>query len=184
MNLREGARLVGMAALPAGVAEDAGSEEDEEPGSGGSDEDGEDEEEQEEEEPGSEASDDESGADSPPPSDEDDPSTEGRTGPWLLLVTEQGWAKRVPASKFPLRPRARMGTRMLRGSAAPLAALAVVPQGEAPRTDALVSTAHGLTIRCPVSAIRVPKGNLVKGQRVLKLQEGDRVVSVALVPRA
>ena len=97
----------------------------------------------------------------------------------LLVVTVDGYAKRVPLDDIPVRRRNTKGVVL---SSVPIAAVLKVDGSE----TLLIATKRGKIERVAVSEIperrrRVQSGGRVaKGAAVLSLAEGDRVVSAAL----
>lgn len=96
----------------------------------------------------------------------------------LLVVTENGYGKRTPASRYPLRHRGGKGVRTisLTEKKGLLAAARMVMDNQ----DLLVVSQDGIVIRVPVNGIP-RQGRATQGVRVMRLQEGDRVSAVALV---
>ena len=178
MTLSEGADIVAMAILPKGVAPDGASDE------------------EDEEEASPSAS---SGA-----GEDEEAGSSGDTmaaaGPCLLVVTEQGLGKRTPISGFKLtRSRTGKGVKALRlnpgdrlaaaqvvedgSGAAGGAAISSTDDDAAPRvSDVLLSTQQGQLVRVPITSIRVI-GRTAKGQRVVKVREGDVVVAATVLSK-
>ncbi len=96
----------------------------------------------------------------------------------LLVVTENGYGKRTPASRYPLRHRGGKGVKTisLTEKKGLLAAARMVMDNQ----DLLVVSQDGIVIRVPVNGIP-RQGRATQGVRIMKLQEGDRVSAVALV---
>lgn len=105
----------------------------------------------------------------------------GSLGPWVLIVTESGYGKRVPVSQFKLYNRATKGkiaTKFKnRKSKDQLAALRVVNEGD----ELMIITSRGIIIRQAAKAIP-PQSRNATGVRVQRLDEDDAIVAVALVP--
>jgi DNA gyrase subunit A len=130
--------------------------------------------------------------------------------PWALLVTQGGFAKRVPVSLFRVTSRGKKGTSALKVSAKgdaqgdSLASLRVVGLPSAPRAstgrsaagggedeeapaagddeEVLVATANGMMARCRSSAVPIIRTRNAKGWALVKLDEGDKVRVSALLP--
>lgn len=201
MTLGEGAEIVGMALLPAGIAPEGSFDEDDllEEGL--------------EEEP----------AEAMPAGSLAGGSSSGGggggepTAPCLLLVTRQGLGKRCLISDFPIRSsRTGKGVRGLRLNAGDrLAAVQVVgsvtPPGDASSADAsrsgsdsedersarsgssgggaaaahcdvLLSTQQGQLVRVPMRGINIV-GRQAKGLRLVKVREGDEVVAATMLSK-
>ena len=97
-------------------------------------------------------------------------------GPSFLVITKQGYGKRVPVADFRDMARANRGVRAIRladGDA--VAALLTLPAGC--RDDLLIGTASGVMLRMPQAAVR-EAGRGAKGVRVVRLDEGDSVQNV------
>ncbi|KAL4439020.1 hypothetical protein ABPG77_006957 [Micractinium sp. CCAP 211/92] len=201
MTLSEGAEIVGMALLPAGIAPEGSIDEDDLL------EEGPEEEPSEAMPAGSLAGGSSSGG-----SGGGEP-----TAPCLLLVTRQGLGKRCLISDFPIRSsRTGKGVRGLRLNAGDrLAAVQVVgsvtPLGDAGAADAsrsgsdsddgrsarsgssgggaaaahcdvLLSTQQGQLVRVPMRGINIV-GRQAKGLRLVKVREGDEVVAATMLSK-
>lgn len=169
MALSDGADIVAMAVLPAGMAPEGSIDEDDE--------------------------DDADATHSGSPGEEEASSSEATTaGPCLLVVTQQGLGKRMSISAFPLRSsRTGKGLKAVRLNPGDrLAAAQVVGAGVAaasgsgtdnvrPSEDVLVSTQQGQLVRVPISSISLVAGRATKGHRVVRVREGDEVVAATLL---
>ncbi|MGB7442092.1 MAG: DNA topoisomerase (ATP-hydrolyzing) subunit A [Coleofasciculaceae cyanobacterium] len=103
-------------------------------------------------------------------------------GPWVLVVTTNGYGKRVPVSQFRLQNRAGMGLRSIKfrkgkGGKDRLAALRVVNEGD----ELMMVTNRGIIIRQLIDAIS-HQSRMATGVRVQRLDEDDAIAAVALVP--
>ena len=100
---------------------------------------------------------------------------------WLLLVTENGYAKRVGVGEI-RRTKARGGVGVV-VSRVPVAAALVV--GEV-TGDMVIATQQGMVQRVPLASIPTRRrvhqssGRVSKGVRVMTLDDGDAVATVAL----
>jgi len=103
------------------------------------------------------------------------------TGPWLLVITNMGYGKRVPITQFRLQRRAGYGLRAIkfRSEEDRLAAVHVVNPGD----EFMIVTSRGIIIRQSVDAIS-PQSRQAMGVRVQKLDKEDAIAAVALVPPA
>jgi DNA gyrase subunit A len=106
---------------------------------------------------------------------------EANQGPWLLTITNNGYGKRVPVTKFRLQNRAGMGVRAIKfkSDSDRLAAIHVVNQED----ELMIITNRGIIIRQAVDAIS-PQSRNATGVRVQRLDEDDAIAAVALVPPA
>jgi DNA gyrase subunit A len=112
----------------------------------------------------------------------------------LITVTENGYGKRTKVDKFPLHGRGGKGVMAHRvnDKTGKVIAAKFVPQGY----ELFITTANGVQLRINVNAEResrveeggkkrregVPvKGRITQGVMLSRLDEGDRVVAIALV---
>ena len=104
---------------------------------------------------------------------------EANLTPWLLTITNYGYGKRVPVSKFRLQNRAGMGVRAIKFKSEEdrLAAIHVVN----PEEELMIVTNRGIIIRQAVDAISL-QSRSATGVRVQKLDKDDAIAAVALVP--
>lgn len=107
-------------------------------------------------------------------------SSSRQTGPWLLMITRAGHGKLVPVTDIPSR-RSRgstgvTGIRLAAGDKLAPAQL-VLSKGD----DVVLASKQGVMMRCSAADIRV-LGRAAKGVRVISLNEGDEVRTVAVVP--
>jgi len=99
----------------------------------------------------------------------------------ILVVTDLGFGKRTPVDEFRLQQRGGFGTRLVRltdknGS---VAAIRHVQDDH----GILAVTEGGMLIRMKVDEVR-RIGRATQGVRLMRLNEGDRVVSVAKLEEA
>ncbi|KAF8061304.1 gyrA [Scenedesmus sp. PABB004] len=103
-----------------------------------------------------------------------------RAGPWLLLVTRRGLGKRVPLSDVPIKarrgPQGVIGVKLAPGDA--LAAMRLLHSAD---DDVVLASRGGLMARCAASDVAA-LGRAAKGVRVISLNDGDEVQTVAVVP--
>ncbi len=101
------------------------------------------------------------------------------TGPWVLVVTTNGFGKRVPVNQFRLQRRAGMGVMAtkFKKKGDRIAALRVVNADE----EMMLVTSRGIIIRQAVNAIS-HQSRMATGVRVQKLDSDDAIFAVALVP--
>ncbi len=98
----------------------------------------------------------------------------------VLIVSENGIGKVTPVSNFRLTARGTKGVIAAKVEKSGAVAGGVVVGGE---EDVLLLSQRGVVVR--FSAAKVPEsGRSAKGARLMRLDEGDRVASVDLVPVA
>lgn len=104
---------------------------------------------------------------------------EADPGPWLLAITNNGYGKRVPISKFRLQNRAGMGVRAIKFKSKDdcLVAIDIVN----PDDELMIVTNRGIMIRQAVKAISLQSRNAT-GVRVQRLDKDDAIAAVAPVP--
>jgi len=102
-------------------------------------------------------------------------------GPWVLVAAASGLGKRVPVDQFRLQKRAGMGLRAMKfrldGDA--LVGLKVLGAGE----ELLLVSERGVIVRMKADAIP-QQSRAATGVRLQKLDAGDRLSEVVLVPPA
>jgi DNA gyrase subunit A len=96
----------------------------------------------------------------------------------LLTVADDGFGKLTPAYEYRITSRGTQGITAMdlargKGGAQMIAAFPVDPNDQV-----MVVTDGGQLIRCPVQGIRIA-GRNTRGVRLLRVAEGERVVSVA-----
>lgn len=95
----------------------------------------------------------------------------------LLVVTENGYGKKTPLDEYKIQSRGGKGvnTYRLSGTTGNIAGIEVVAESD----DIMLITSDGMVIRMKTSEIsRI--GRLTKGVRLMRLEEGVTVVSLAL----
>ena len=114
---------------------------------------------------------------------EDDESEEvaPSEGPWVLVASASGLGKRVPVDQFRLQKRAGMGLRAIkfRRDGDVLVGLKVLGAGE----ELLLVSERGVIVRTKADAIP-QQSRAATGVRLQKLDSGDRLSEVVLVPPA
>jgi DNA gyrase subunit A len=96
----------------------------------------------------------------------------------VLTVSELGYGKRTELSQF--RKTNRGGKGVIGMKLTPKTGKVVGVVGVDPSYDLMVLTANGKMIRVPVEGI-VKSGKNTQGVRIVRLEEGDRVVSIGKV---
>jgi DNA gyrase subunit A len=159
MRLREGDELIGMDILPSNVVATLGSDPD------GGEEDPDDPELLVEEDD----------------AHEETNETLDQPGPWVLVITTNGFGKRVPVAQFRLQNRAGKGVTATKFKKLKtpdhLAALRIVNADD----ELMLVTSRGIVIRQVVTDIS-SQSRSATGVRVQRLDEDDYIVAVALVP--
>jgi DNA gyrase subunit A len=101
----------------------------------------------------------------------------------LLTVTAQGFGKRTPLDEYPSKGRATGGVYTIAqkalASIGPIAAARVVQSAD----DLTIISAGGLILRTKVSSIK-QAGRATRGIRLIELQPGDQVASLARISAA
>jgi DNA gyrase subunit A len=102
-------------------------------------------------------------------------------GPWVLVASASGLGKRVPVDQFRLQKRAGMGLRAMkfRREGDVLVGLKVLGAGE----ELLLVSERGVIVRTKADAIP-QQSRAATGVRLQKLDTGDRLSEVVLVPPA
>jgi len=96
----------------------------------------------------------------------------------LFTITENGFGKRSPIDEYRLTHRGSKGVRTIvtnkrNGNV-------VFVSQVTDDHELIITTEHGMTVRVPVRDIR-EQGRNTMGVRIMRLNEGDKVVSVTLV---
>jgi len=102
-------------------------------------------------------------------------------GPWVLVASASGLGKRVPVDQFRLQKRAGMGLRAIkfRRAGDVLVGLKVLGAGE----ELLLVSERGVIVRMRADAIP-QQSRAATGVRLQRLDAGDRLTEVVLVPQA
>jgi DNA gyrase subunit A len=99
----------------------------------------------------------------------------------VLTVTELGMGKRTPEDQYPLHHRGGKGVlaTQLTEKTGDLACLKMTAEGE----DVMLIRDDGTIIRLPLDQVNVISRN-TQGVRLMRVDEGTRVVSVEIVPHS
>jgi DNA gyrase subunit A len=102
-------------------------------------------------------------------------------GPWVLVASASGLGKRVPVDQFRLQKRAGMGLRCMkfRRDGDVLVGLKVLGSGE----ELLLVSERGVIVRMQADAVP-QQSRAATGVRLQRLDAGDRLAEVVLVPPA
>ncbi len=101
-------------------------------------------------------------------------------GPWVLVASSCGLGKRVPVTQFRLQKRAGMGLKALKFRIKDdvLVGLKVLGKGE----EILLVTEKGVIVRTSADKIS-QQSRAATGVKLQKLDEGDHLAEVVLVPK-
>jgi len=93
----------------------------------------------------------------------------------VLTITENGYGKRTPIQKYRKTHRGSKGVRTIVVNERNGKVIAI--KGVKPKDEVILATLRGMVVRIPVKGIRL-KGRSTQGVRLMKLKEGDKVISV------
>jgi DNA gyrase subunit A len=99
-------------------------------------------------------------------------------GATILTITEKGYGKRTPLDDYRLQRRGGQGVITIRTSARNGKVVRVAQVVE--EDEVMLITDGGKVLRCPVSGIST-MGRATQGVRVMNLDNGERLVSMARV---
>jgi DNA gyrase subunit A len=102
-----------------------------------------------------------------------------REGADILTACERGYGKRTPVSEYRLQSRGGQGTINIR--ATPRNGAVVAVKDVSDEDDLMMMSEDGMVVRIRVTSISVI-GRATQGVRLIRLREGDRLVSAAKVP--
>ena len=113
--------------------------------------------------------------------DEDTEEVAPSEGPWVLVASASGLGKRVPVDQFRIQKRAGMGLRCMkfRRDGDVLVGLKVLGAGE----ELLLVSEKGVIVRMQADAVP-QQSRAATGVRLQRLDSGDRLSEVVLVPPA
>jgi len=124
-------------------------------------------------------------ADLPDDSDSDDDEALGDEeedcGPTLLTITELGYGKRTPIGEYPAQGRNGKGviSHKTDGVGGVVGAREVTPEDQI-----MLVTDTGRVIRFSAGEVRLVKSRGSKGVRVMRLDDDERIVDLALLPES
>ena len=106
-----------------------------------------------------------------------DPDYASRT---VLVVSENGFGKRTDTEEYRKTARGAKGVRTINitEKTGPLVAIKSVTE----ENDLMIINKSGLTIRMPVTDIRVA-GRATQGVKLINIREGDSIAAVCPVPK-
>jgi DNA gyrase subunit A len=96
----------------------------------------------------------------------------------LLTITENGFGKRSPIDEYRMTHRGSKGVRTIVTNERNGTVVFVSQVTD--DNELIITTEHGMTVRIPVRDIR-EQGRNTMGVRIMRLNEGDKVVSVTQV---
>ncbi|MEW6040137.1 MAG: DNA gyrase subunit A, partial [Elusimicrobiota bacterium] len=94
----------------------------------------------------------------------------------IFTATENGYGKRTDISKYRLTRRGGKGVKNMKTTERN--GLVIGLKKERPGDEIMLITAHGQTIRLSVDDILI-KGRNIQGVRLVRLEEGDKLASIA-----
>ena len=97
---------------------------------------------------------------------------------WRVTITEEGQGRRTPGEEYRSQYRGGKGIRNYNGKGGGVAGVKVVDAQD----DIMLISLEGIIIRMHVEDIAV-QSRYAGGVRVMRLGEGDKVVTVARTPR-
>ena len=112
--------------------------------------------------------------DSEPEGDEADEVAPDSGSVYIFTVTDKGYGKRAPVSKYPTKHRGGIGVIDIKTGErnGNVAGMAVVSEED----QVLLITEQGMILRVPVSSIPI-KGRNILGVRIVRVEDDDRVVA-------
>jgi DNA gyrase subunit A len=96
----------------------------------------------------------------------------------LLTITENGYGKRSPISEYRKTHRGSKGVRTIITNERNGKVIYVKEVEE--EDEIIITSKEGMIVRVPVKDIRI-QGRNTMGVRIMRLNEGDKVVSVAKI---
>ena len=106
---------------------------------------------------------------------------EGETQGNIMVVSAKGYGKRSPLEDYRVTSRGAKGVKTLNitEKTGELIAIKMVTD----ENDLMIINKSGITIRVPVSDIRVA-GRATQGVRLINLREGDTIAAVCVVNKS
>jgi DNA gyrase subunit A len=99
----------------------------------------------------------------------------------ILVVSENGYGKRSKIEDYRLTNRGGKGVKTINITEKTGSLISIKSVDDS--NDLMIITQAGLTIRMPVSQLRII-GRAAQGVRLINLKEGDKIASVTIVPAA
>jgi DNA gyrase subunit A len=107
-----------------------------------------------------------------------DPAAEDAAKRQVLVVSENGFGKRSDPGEYRQTARGAKGVRTLNITEKTGALVAIKTVSD--EDDLMIINRSGLTIRMPVSTIRVA-GRATQGVKLVSIREGDAIAAVSVV---
>jgi len=100
----------------------------------------------------------------------------------LLVISEKGFGKRTTAGNFPSHKRGGVGikTAVVTAKTGPIISVQTL---DPEMVDAIMISKNGQTIRTSLKGIKL-LGRTTQGVTIMRMSEGDKVVSIGLMPEA
>lgn len=100
----------------------------------------------------------------------------------LLVISEKGFGKRTTAGNFPSHKRGGVGIKaaVVTAKTGPIISVQTL---DPEMVDAIMISKNGQTIRLALKDIKV-LGRTTQGVTIMRLNEGDKIVSIGLMPEA
>jgi DNA gyrase subunit A len=101
---------------------------------------------------------------------------------FLVLITTKGYGKRSPLSEYPAKSRATGGVASVDRGATPMIGTIAAARVVQTDDDLTIISAGGVVLRMPVKHVR-QAGRATRGVRLMEVDKGDRVASLARIVR-
>jgi DNA gyrase subunit A len=101
----------------------------------------------------------------------------------LLVITSKGFGKRTPLREYPAKSRATGGVATIDRNSLDKVGRIIAARVVQENDDLTIISSYGLVLRAKVKSTRLA-GRATRGTRLIELQEGDRVASVARIADA
>jgi DNA gyrase subunit A len=101
----------------------------------------------------------------------------------LLVITSKGYGKRTPLQDYPVKSRATGGVATIDRHSLDKVGRIIAARVVQEDDDLTIISSNGLVLRAKVKSTRLA-GRATRGTRLIELQEGDRVASVARIADA
>lgn len=100
----------------------------------------------------------------------------------LLVISEKGFGKRTTAGNFPSHKRGGVGIKaaVVTAKTGPIISVQTL---DPDMVDVIMISKNGQTIRLALKDIKL-LGRTTQGVTIMRLSEGDKVVSLGLMPEA
>jgi DNA gyrase subunit A len=98
----------------------------------------------------------------------------------LLVIAEEGYGKRSDMDQYRITNRGGKGVRVMNVTEKTGKLVAILDVTD--QEDLMIITKNGITIRMEVSALRVI-GRATQGVKLIRLNDGDQISSIAKVPK-